>query len=178
MNTDAPHRRKQPMKALADTINNAFASRGLLPMDGHCSCPICNRDGLNREDMMATDDGFWNRVAMELHGKPICNRPECADVLDFAKMDADRRAKEAPKPGYVTCDKCKGDGGRLREYDYVRKEATTQWCTRCNGDGVVYRGLEQADDLDHRIADELARLERQEQMRLEHKAKFEMECDT
>lgn len=35
-------------------INKALLARGLMPMDGDCSCASCGKGGLNRDDLSAS----------------------------------------------------------------------------------------------------------------------------
>jgi|GEM_PF-3511391 len=34
-----------------DIVNAALRSRGMMPMDGHCACVHCGKDGLDRDQM-------------------------------------------------------------------------------------------------------------------------------
>lgn len=38
---------------IQDTMNAALVSRGMMPMDGYCTCESCNKSGLDRDDLSA-----------------------------------------------------------------------------------------------------------------------------
>jgi hypothetical protein len=70
----------------AQEINFALISRGLLPLDGNCTCAACGATGLTRDDM--ADRTVYTIVdALEGHyNGPVCTT--CADTARFC-VDCD-----------------------------------------------------------------------------------------
>lgn len=62
-----------------EAINTGLIARGLLPMDGDCTCAACELSGLDREEIADTDvwpASFLARLKAE-YGGPVC--VGCAD---------------------------------------------------------------------------------------------------
>ena len=51
---------------IQDTMNAALVARGLLPMDGHCTCAACGLTGLDRDQM---HDRNYCKVCVEDAGR-------------------------------------------------------------------------------------------------------------
>ena len=68
-----------------ETTNAALASRGLLPVDGHCKCAGCKIDTLDREEMANADEfrtGHLTLVEEHFGGKvctPCAENVTCCD---------------------------------------------------------------------------------------------------
>lgn len=114
-------------------INTALLARGSLPMDGYCSCPCCGREGLARDDMTPNDGGLIWRQSMEVHGRPICARQQCADLL-YIEATSPPRTPDVPR---VACVKCNGRGRSGSEWNYVRQELIRNDCPKCDGEGFL-----------------------------------------
>lgn len=111
-----------------ETINTALISRGLLPMDGDCTCDRCGATGLDRDQVSTVEPHqmIWRRAARI--GTHFCAR--CIDLLYLEAENAAnphliKRAPPTPCPHHEK---------PIVVNDAVRGTTHTEWCSYCNGD--------------------------------------------
>lgn len=74
-----------------DTINNAIALRGMMPMDGRCVCASCRRSDFDRDEMAAASQFQRGHVAAleEYFGGKVCDT--CANDITLDEPADDDR---------------------------------------------------------------------------------------
>jgi len=111
------------------TINAVLATSNLQQMDGYCVCASCNRDDLERNQIVP--DGHVNAPLLAEYVERF-DGAICWDCYDYTDP--------LPKPyipaGHVKCSTC-ADTLSGVSCDDDRGGRFTEWCLECDGHGYV-----------------------------------------
>lgn len=112
-------------------INTALVSRHMLEMNGSCYCHSCQRDDLDRKQIVPI--GHVNAPGLDQvvakFGGSVCW--DCYDYTDLTKA-------ESMPVGCVPCSDCVVGERGVKITDETTGNKVMDWCARCDGFGYVH----------------------------------------
>ena len=116
-------------------INTALVSRHMLEMDGSCYCHSCQRDDLDRKQIVPighVNAPDLDRIVAKFGGSVCWDCYEYTDPVPQPTIPA----------GHVACSDCEVGSRGVRLKDERTDGFYVDWCPTCSGFGHV-RGVSQ-----------------------------------